>query len=116
MKLGERLVDKTKIISKHEKTIKLKEKEYQDLHDLYVAEQTGRKEAEDKLALYQKGGVMYCVDQFNFITEAIHFPAYHETTFEQDIPSDITRGYYSVKDGIIERNEEKYKEYIRRVL
>jgi len=116
MALGERLVEKTKIILKQDKTIKTQNKEYEDLHDLYVAEQTGRKEAEDKLALMQKGGVMYCTDQLDFLTEAIHFPAYHETTFEQDIPDNILRGYHQMKDGIIERNEEKYKEYIRRVI
>lgn len=116
MALGERLVEKTKIILKQKDTIKTQNKAYEDLHDLYIAEQTGRKEAEDKLALMQKGGVMYCVDQFDYVTDAIHFPAYHETTFEQDIPDDISRKYYQEVNGIFVRDEEKYKEYIRRVL
>lgn len=118
MALGERLVEKTKTISKQDKIIKKWQKDYEKLEELYQTRGIRLTEAEDKLNLYQKGGVMYCPDQDNYVTEAIRFPAYHETTFEQDIhPAIGTRLYnqfrfIKVVDGKMVKDPEKYRKYL----
>ena len=120
--LGSKLVEAQQKIKQLEHDLKEKNIDYKVLDSKFNAMSQEKDYWEQKFNLLQKGAVLYTMDQFDYIDNAVLIPAYFESTFVQVVPKEIgttiynANRFYKVVNGNIEIDIEKYNEYKRRLI